>query len=155
MYLRNAMRQWHLFLKEQIFHKALFSLINTGTETERNRSSSMEPTTLADRRKKMLNVYLSGPITGTEDYKDRFEFGEAKVHQKFKDKARAINPVKIGEQLPEKISYDEIMQICFDTIRACDVVLLMPGWEDSKGCNQEYGYAIGIGKEVVRWEEWF
>lgn len=115
----------------------------------------MEPITLADRRKKMLNVYLSGPITGTEDFKDRFEFGEIKVYQKFGDNARAINPVKIAEQLPESITYDEIMQICFDTIRACDVLLLMPGWQKSMGCNQEYGYAIGIGKEVVKWEEWF
>ena len=115
----------------------------------------MEPTTLADRRKKMLNVYLSGPVTGTDDFKTRFEFGEAKVDQKFGDNARAINPVKIAEQLPESITYDEIMQICFDTIRACDVLLLMPGWQKSMGCNQEYGYAIGIGKEVVKWEEWF
>ena len=44
----------------------------------------------------MLNVYLSGPITGTEDYKTRFEFGEAKVGQKFGDNARAISPVKIA-----------------------------------------------------------
>lgn len=103
----------------------------------------------------MLNIYLSGPVTGTTDFKDRFDFGEAKVHQKFRDKGRAINPVKIAEQLPESISYEAIMQICFDTIKACDVILMMPGWEDSKGCNQEYGYAIGIGKEVVKWEEWF
>ena len=103
----------------------------------------------------MLNVYLSGPITGTDDYQNRFEFGEIKVHQKFGDAARAINPVKIAEQLPESITYEEIMQICFDTIRACEVVLLMPGWERSMGCNQEHGYAIGIGKEVVKWEEWF
>ena len=103
----------------------------------------------------MLHVYLSGPITGTEDYKDRFEFGEIKVNQKFRNTARAINPVKIAEQLPSTISYEAIMQICFDTINSCDIVLLMPGWEDSKGCNQEYGYAIGIGKEVVKWEEWF
>ena len=103
----------------------------------------------------MLHVYLSGPITGTEDFKDRFEFGEIKVNQKFRNTARAINPVKIAEQLPENITYEAIMQICFDTINSCDIVLLMPGWEDSKGCNQEYGYAIGIGKEVVKWEEWF
>ena len=103
----------------------------------------------------MLHVYLSGPITGTEDYKDRFEFGEIKVNQKFRNTARAINPVKIAEQLPQNITYEAIMQICFDTINSCDIVLLMPGWEDSKGCNQEYGYAIGIGKEVVKWEEWF
>lgn len=103
----------------------------------------------------MMHVYLSGPITGTEDFKDRFEFGEIKVNQKFRGTARAINPVKIAEQLPSTISYEEIMQICFDTINSCDIILMMPGWEDSKGCNQEYGYAIGIGKEVVKWEEWF
>ena len=103
----------------------------------------------------MMNVYLSGPITGTEDFKDRFEYGEAKLYQKFKDKARAVNPVKIGEQLPETISYEQIMQICFATIEACDIVLMMPGWKNSMGCNQEYGYALGLRKEVVLWEEWF
>ena len=103
----------------------------------------------------MLHVYLSGPITGTEDYKDRFEFGEIKVNQKFRNTARAINPVKIAEQLPQNITYEAIMQICFDALKAYDIVLLMPGWERSMGCNQEYGYAIGIGKEVVKWEEWF
>lgn len=103
----------------------------------------------------MLHVYLSGPVTGTEDFKDRFEFGEVKVHQKFGNTARAINPVKIAEQLPQNITYEAIMQICFDALKACDIVLLMPGWERSMGCNQEYGYAIGIGKEVVKWEEWF
>lgn len=103
----------------------------------------------------MMNVYLSGPITGTEDFKERFEYGEAKLYQKFKDTARAVNPVKIGEQLPETISYEQIMQICFDTIEACDIVLMMPGWQKSMGCNQEYGYALGLRKEVVLWEEWF
>lgn len=103
----------------------------------------------------MMKVYLSGPITGTSDYVDRFGFAEEKVYQMFGNGVRVVNPVKIAQQLPEDISYEGIMRICFEALKACDVILLLPEWETSRGCNQEYGYALGIGKGVVKWEEWF
>ena len=39
-------------------------------------------------------IYISGPITGTTDYKQRFEETEKKLKETFPD-ADIVNPVKI------------------------------------------------------------
>lgn len=105
-----------------------------------------------------MKVYLSGPVTGTNDFKWRFETCEEKVKKKFTCRGNTpevINPVRIVEQLPSGADYDSIMEICFKVIGMCDAIVMMPDWQGSRGCNQEYGYARALGKEIFIWEDLF
>jgi len=88
-----------------------------------------------------MKIYLSGAITGTNDYKARFDIYEKMLHEAYPD-AKILNPVKMGEALPE-LSHDEYMIISFAMMEVCDYMYQIPGWEKSRGCNQERGYAFG------------
>lgn len=105
-----------------------------------------------------MTVYLSGPITGTKDYRQRFAHCAERVRKEltYGDKApQVINPVLLESLIPEKAQYEDIMTVCFELLKNCDVIIMMPGWEESRGCNQEYGYARAKGKEIFTWEELF
>lgn len=102
-------------------------------------------------------VYLSGPITGTNDYRERFAFSERKVRTELcygNVEPETVNPVILGDLIPSA-NYNEIMRLCFDVLEMCDAIIMLPGWEKSKGCNQEYGFAKALGKEIYLWEELF
>lgn len=95
--------------------------------------------------------YLSGPITGHPNY--RQEFGDAA------DELRAlgyavINPAELGAALPlDQMSYEDIMEIDMELLATADYLVLLPGWEDSKGANRELGFALGTDKIIVSLEQ--
>ncbi|MBF0553765.1 MAG: DUF4406 domain-containing protein [Nitrospirae bacterium] len=43
--------------------------------------------------------------------------------------------------------YEEWMEICFQYIKLCDVVLRLPGY--SPGADREINFARSLGKEIV------
>lgn len=93
-------------------------------------------------------IYLAGPISGTDDYMERFEKAEKELAKTSQDYA-VINPAKVVKQLPEETGYEECMRICFAMLEACNVIYLLKGWEKSCGANRELGYAIKKGMEIV------
>ena len=93
-----------------------------------------------------MKIYISGAITGTTDYEERF----AEVEEKLKTQGyEVINPAKVGSALQENTSHEEYMTISFALMDICNAVYFMPGWQQSRGCNQEYGYAIA--KNMARY----
>ena len=109
-------------------------------------------------KERNMTVYLSGPVTGTTDYKQRFDFCEEQLRKKFtygNCVPEIINPVRMVSTLPADSDYEFIMQICLMVLDRCDGIVLMPGWRQSIGCNQEYGAAMALHKEVYLWEDLF
>lgn len=45
------------------------------------------------------------------------------------------------------------MKICIDLIQMADGVCQLPGWEESRGANHEYGFAYATDKWVIPIEE--
>ena len=94
-----------------------------------------------------MRVYISGPITGTEDYMERFAKAEEKLtaagHQVY-------NPAHANSYMPEGTTWDEYMEVAMTLIKMCDAIYMLAGWKRSRGANREYGYALGKGLEV--WE---
>lgn len=46
------------------------------------------------------------------------------------------------------LSYEDGMEHCFEMLKRCDELWLCDGWETSKGCNLEVGYAEEIGMPI-------
>lgn len=87
--------------------------------------------------KKKRKMYLSGKITGTTDWRERF----AEAENKLKDTYTIMNPARINGEMPEDTTHEEYMIISFDLLRMCDCIYMMEGWEDSKGARMEYAKA--------------
>lgn len=95
-------------------------------------------------------VYISGRITGTTDYLERFREAEKTL---VAAGYSVINPAAVGSELPHDLEYEEYMQICFAFLDLCDSIYMLHGWEKSSGANREYGYAIAEGKKILLEDE--
>ena len=90
-------------------------------------------------------IYLSGPITGTDDYLERFEA----VENRLKEQGfSVINPARVTAALPPDLDYEEYMELDFRLLDLCNMVYMLNGWEKSCGANREYGYAMAAGKMI-------
>ncbi len=95
-------------------------------------------------------IYISGPMTGTEDYAERFAKAEAYLADRGYS---VVNPAKLDAALPADLTYEEHMEVDMLLLASCDAVYMMKGWRDSRGANREYGYARGANKEIYYEEE--
>ena len=86
-----------------------------------------------------MKIYISGAITGTNDYMERF----AKAEKELTEQGYSVvNPAKVNAQLPEDTTYEEYMKMCFCMLAMCDSIYMIKGWDKSCGANREYGYAM-------------
>lgn len=94
----------------------------------------------------MSKIYISGPITGTTDYMERFE----KAEKLLKSKGYSVvNPAKVNAQLPEDTTYEEYMKMSFTMLDMCQYIYMLHGWHKSTGANRELGYAIGKDMTIM------
>lgn len=91
-------------------------------------------------------VYISGPITGTNDYMTRFGQGEGKMKALGYD---VINPAQVTKSLPESTTHDEYMAICRVLVPMADAIYMMKGWENSEGAREELELAQNSGIMVL------
>ena len=94
----------------------------------------------------MSKIYISGPITGTTDYMDRF----CKAENELKEKGfSVINPAKVNAQMPDDTTYEEYMQMSFTRLDMCEYIYMLHGWNKSTGANRELGYAMGKDMKIM------
>lgn len=89
----------------------------------------------------MAKIYISGPITGRPNYKERFALVSRKLE---KDGHIVVDPSVETEGLSPR----DYMRISLARLEAADEILLLPGWENSKGAKIEKLYAEYIGLRV-------
>ena len=94
-----------------------------------------------------MKVYIAGPITGIPNYKAVFDSAEAHLASQGHT---VINP----SFLPVGFEHDEYMSVCLPMVDICEAVVMLPGWEDSKGAKTERKYAITQGKMILLYDKW-
>lgn len=87
-------------------------------------------------------VYLSGPITGVPNYWEAFE--------KVEDQLTSLGWVVLSPaKHPQGLTNEQYMRIDFAMIDVADVVLFLPGSDESKGAVLEHHYCDYTGKPVA------
>lgn len=90
----------------------------------------------------MSIIYLSGPITGVPDYKDKFSQAACGLEmQGF----TVIDPSVETEGLKPQ----DYILISVARLMAADAVYMLKGWQTSKGAKIERLIAEYIGKEII------
>ena len=77
-----------------------------------------------------MKIYISGPISGVLDYKEKFDQAEKHLKEEYPN-AEIINPTMIV--LPSTCTHEDYMKIDFMLLDLCDAIYMMPGWDLSKG----------------------
>lgn len=82
-------------------------------------------------------IYISGKITGTTDYIQRFESAEKALSKYY----TVINPAKVNAQLPKETVWEEYMKMSMCMLEMCNAIYMLKGWKDSKGAILEHEFA--------------
>lgn len=93
-----------------------------------------------------MKVYISGRITGTCDYMQRFCQAEKLLRVKGYE---VVNPAKENAKLPEGTSWSDYMRASIKMLCECDSLYLMKGWITSKGACLERYIAYRLGMDVI------
>lgn len=98
-------------------------------------------------------IYISSPFTASSD-----QLVQANVERActYGSQVRSLGATPLVPHiavlpfpgLDVKEAWGPAMQECLAMLKACDAMLLCPGWEHSKGCKVEYNQALGWGLPV-------
>jgi hypothetical protein len=89
-------------------------------------------------------IYISGKITGTSDYMDRFAKAEKALRAKGWE---VVNPAK--ENLPKNLPWEEYMKHDVKLLAGCDAIYMLDGWRQSRGACLERELALNLKLEVL------
>lgn len=90
----------------------------------------------------MKRVYIAGPITGHDDYAERFADAEARLKN-----FEGVEPVNPCAQ--EGHTYKWYIDRGLELLMTCDAICLLPGWGSSRGTRLEVTYAVTIDMPVM------
>ena len=96
-------------------------------------------------------IYISGKITGTEDYEKRFAKAEAELEAKG---FIVLNPVRTGKWLerylaPEVPTWIQYMKQAIKAMMSADCMYMLKGYRESKGARLELFLAKVLQYEII------
>ena len=96
-------------------------------------------------------AYLAHPYGGNHQNMVEARLLAGTLYEEF-PKLTILNPLDNGEYM---LGDDEetIIKHDLELLARCDVLILAPGWEDSKGCNKELSEAIDRSIDILQVEE--
>lgn len=96
-------------------------------------------------------IYISGKITGTEDYEERFSKAEMELRSRG---FNVLNPVKSGKWLerylaPEVPTWVQYMKQAITSMMKADCIYILKGYRESKGARLELFLAKILQYEII------
>jgi hypothetical protein len=92
----------------------------------------------------MRMIYIAHPFDGKQENVDKVQAIILDLALKLPDHT-FYSPLHATGFLYEELSYLDGMEHCFEALNRCDELWLCEGWQDSRGCNMEYGFAKAKG----------
>ena len=91
-------------------------------------------------------VYLSGPITGLPNHNSgAFTQAARRIREIYPDDI-VINPLDLGGAQTNREDY---MRVAFQSLLASHVIVMLPGWRDSRGATMELLVGAEIGLDIM------
>lgn len=97
-----------------------------------------------------MHIYISGKITGDENYKFKFNIAVSELYKKYELLNPIITSMPSKEHLKlEDATWEECMSECLLYLDECDTIYMLRDWKESKGACIELGYAIAKDMQVI------
>lgn len=101
-------------------------------------------------KKISMRIYISGPITGHDDYMKTFQAAEDRLREEGHE---VLNPARSINDLMQSIgwepSYNAILAMDLCMMRDCDAIYMLKGYESSNGTRTERAMAVKYGLELM------
>ena len=100
------------------------------------------------KRTVCVKLYISGPITGIENYEKNFLAAERALRLRG---YIVVNPCKIRHR---GTMWEDYMKRDIAALLTCDGVALLPNWINSRGAKLEVHIAQALGMPVKSFSRW-
>lgn len=100
-----------------------------------------------------MKIYISGPITGCENWREHFANAEEALRNKFGN-AEIVNPlvmeddpayIAASEHLDENELYNWVIRRDIKLLMGCTHIYLLRDWNKSRGARLESSVAVEVG----------
>lgn len=108
------------------------------------------PRAANDNRPQLPRVYLAGPMTGLPDLNYPV-FHAAAAY--LRAQGYTVESPAECELPPDTTSWQQFMRSGITQLMRCDAIVMLPGWQKSKGANAEHTIAKLIEMPVMMLEE--
>lgn len=107
-----------------------------------------------------LAIYISGGITGIENWQDIFMAAERDLMLHLHARFYIFNPVKIAKDLERSFKvnigkmpgYTDYMREDIKILARCNAICMLPGWKRSKGARLEYRIAKILNMQILEFQ---
>ena len=97
-----------------------------------------------------MRLYLSGPISSDPMFKEKFSKAQSALSLKG---YRVVNPANLYMVMDKQSTWEDYLAIDAELLEMCDVLVQLPGWENSLGCQREYGIAFARCMHIIKLED--
>lgn len=107
-----------------------------------------------------LAIYISGGITGVENWQDIFMAAEQDLMLHLHARFSIFNPVKIAKDLERSFKvnigktpdYTDYTREDIKLLARCNAICMLPGWKRSKGARLEYRIAKILNMQILEFQ---
>ena len=94
----------------------------------------------------MLKAYISGKITGDDNYLNKFKHAEKYLT---KLDFTVINPASALILFPKDTKYVDYICNSLRFLDTCDCIYMLKDWRESHGAKIEHEYALANGMSII------